>query len=39
MANHPAFHYPDIGVLGEDLVARWLQSSGWEILHRRWRCP
>ena len=39
MANHPAFHYPDIGVLGEDLFARWLQSSGWEILHRRWRCP
>ena len=38
MANHPAFHYPDIGVLGEDLVARWLQSSGWTILHRRWRC-
>jgi len=39
MANHPAFHYPDIGVLGEDLVARWLQSSGWTILQRRWRCP
>ena len=39
MANHPAFHYPDIGVLGEDLVARWLQSHGWTILHRRWRCP
>lgn len=38
MANHPAFHYPDIGVLGEDLVARWLQSSGWTILYRRWRC-
>jgi putative endonuclease len=38
MANHPAFHYPDIGVLGEDLVARWLQSSGWTILHHRWRC-
>jgi putative endonuclease len=35
---HPAFHYPDIGVLGEDLVARWLQSSGWTILQRRWRC-
>jgi putative endonuclease len=38
MANHPAFHYPDIGVLGEDLVAQWLQTSGWTILHRRWRC-
>ena len=31
-------HYPDIGALGEDLVAQWLQSTGWTILHRRWRC-
>lgn len=31
-------HYPDIGVLGEDFIAQWLQSSGWEVLHRRWRC-
>ncbi len=31
-------HYPDIGVLGEDFIAQWLQSSGWKILHRRWRC-
>jgi putative endonuclease len=29
---------PDTGVLGEDLIARWLQSQGWEILQRRWRC-
>ena len=35
MANLPPSHYPDIGHLGEDLVAQWLQSTGWEILHRR----
>ncbi len=29
---------PDPGTLGENLVARWLQSQGWKILHRRWRC-
>ena len=28
----------DTGTLGEDLVARWLESQGWEILERRWRC-
>ncbi|AFY31084.1 YraN family protein [Calothrix sp. PCC 7507] len=38
MANSPPFHYPDIGQLGEDLVAKWLQSSGWLILHRRFSC-
>ena len=38
MANRSKSHYPDIGVLGEDLVAQWLQSTGWIILHRRWRC-
>ena len=38
MANRPASHYPNIGALGEDLVALWLQSTGWTILHRRWRC-
>lgn len=38
MANRPASHYPNIGALGEDLVAQWLQSTGWTILHRRWRC-
>lgn len=27
-----------LGILGEDLVARWLQGRNWEILHRRWRC-
>ncbi|QLE43033.1 YraN family protein [Nostoc sp. C052] len=35
MANLPPSHYPDIGQLGEDLVAQWLQSTGWVILHRR----
>ncbi|MEH2128187.1 YraN family protein [Nostoc sp.] len=35
MANLPPSHYPDIGHLGEDLVAEWLQSTGWIILHRR----
>lgn len=39
MANDRSYHYPDIGVLGEDFIAQWLQSSGWEVLHRRWRCP
>ena len=38
MANRSPSHYPDIGVLGEELVAQWLQSTGWLILHRRWRC-
>ncbi|MEH2181473.1 YraN family protein [Nostoc sp.] len=35
MANLPPSHYPDIGHLGEDLVAQWLQSTGWVILYRR----
>ncbi|MBE8999858.1 MULTISPECIES: YraN family protein [unclassified Nostoc] len=35
MAKLPPSHYPDIGHLGEDLVAQWLQSTGWIILHRR----
>ncbi|MFN6487295.1 MULTISPECIES: YraN family protein [unclassified Nostoc] len=38
MANLPPSHYPDIGSLGEDLVAQWLQSKGWIILHRRFSC-
>ncbi len=38
MENRRLSHYPDIGVLGEDLVAQWLLSQAWEILERRWRC-
>jgi putative endonuclease len=33
----PVYHYPDIGTLGEDLVAQWLIKNGWKILHRRWK--
>ncbi|MDF5709849.1 MAG: YraN family protein [Nostoc sp. S4] len=38
MTNLPPSHYPNIGSLGEDLVAQWLQSTGWVILHRRFCC-
>lgn len=38
MTKRPASHYPDIGVLGEEFVAQWLQSQGWSVLHHRWRC-
>lgn len=38
MDNRRISNYPNIGVLGEDLVACWLQEQGWEILHRQWRC-
>ncbi|MBW4634981.1 MAG: YraN family protein [Iphinoe sp. HA4291-MV1] len=37
MADHPPHHYLNIGIAGEDLVAQWLQSNGWVILHHRWR--
>ena len=37
--NHFSYNnYPDIGATGEELVAKWLQSNGWIILHRRWTC-
>ncbi len=36
--NHPPYNYHDLGIVGEELVAQWLQSKGWAILHRRWRC-
>lgn len=38
MPKPPPSNYVDIGDLGEDLVAKWLQSTGWEILHRRFSC-
>lgn len=38
MTNPPPSHYPDIGQLGEDLVANWLESTGWVILQRRFCC-
>ncbi|MBD2664341.1 hypothetical protein B6N60_01106 [Richelia sinica FACHB-800] len=39
MPNPPPSNYPlDIGHLGEDLVAKWLESTGWEVLHRRFAC-
>lgn len=28
----------DIGKLGEELVANWLQAQSWQILHQRWHC-
>ncbi len=31
-------NYPDIGAKGEELVAKWLQSTGWIVLHQRWSC-
>ncbi|GET38194.1 hypothetical protein MiSe_29480 [Microseira wollei NIES-4236] len=36
--SHPPSSAADIGILGEDFVASWLQAQGWTILHRRWRC-
>ena len=29
---------PNVGELGEWLVAGWLQAQGWSILNHRWRC-
>ncbi|MBR8829445.1 MAG: YraN family protein [Gomphosphaeria aponina SAG 52.96 = DSM 107014] len=28
----------NIGKLGEQVVAKWLEKQGWSILHHRWRC-
>ena len=29
---------PNVGELGEQLVAEWLQTQNWVILYHRWRC-
>ncbi|MGI0490135.1 YraN family protein, partial [Pantanalinema rosaneae CENA516] len=29
---------PDPGMLGEALVAQWLQGRGWVVLYQRWHC-
>jgi putative endonuclease len=29
---------PNVGELGEQLVAWWLQTQDWVILHHRWHC-
>lgn len=29
---------PNVGKLGEKLVADWLKNRDWTILHHRWRC-
>lgn len=29
---------PNVGELGEQLVADWLRTQSWVILHHRWRC-
>ncbi len=28
----------DLGALGEELVAKWLQERGWQLLEQRWHC-
>ncbi|MEA5471378.1 YraN family protein [Spirulina sp. 06S082] len=29
----------EVGQLGEQVVADWLQAREWQILHHRWYCP
>ena len=36
--NFASSRAPNLGLLGEKLVAQWLQSQNWLILHHRWRC-
>lgn len=38
-SQKPKYHPKhQIGVLGENLVAAWLQGNGWEIIAQRWGC-
>lgn len=34
----PVSRSQQVGWLGEEFVARWLQSHGWTIVAQRWRC-
>lgn len=34
----PTQPQPDLGQLGEDLVAQWVDRKGGQILDRRWHC-
>ncbi|MTJ06510.1 YraN family protein [Anabaena sp. UHCC 0204] len=38
MVNPSPSNYAEIGNIGEELVAKWLKSTGWKILHRRFCC-
>lgn len=38
ISQQPKYIPANLGRLGEDLVADWLRSQGWAILHQRWRC-
>jgi putative endonuclease len=36
--TRPVSRSQQVGWLGEELVARWLQCYGWTIVAQRWRC-
>jgi putative endonuclease len=36
--SHASPNPRDVGTLGENFVAEWLQHQGWQILHRQWHC-
>lgn len=37
-ANRDILSSTELGTLGEEFVAQWVQKQGWLVLHRRWRC-